>query len=481
METRRDLLKLAATACMGAWMRPRAGFAMTAAGTQAAPRKNLRPPSSKRCFSSPAVELALRRTQAKIGDPKLAWMFENCFPNTLDTTVHILGSPQRPDTFVVTGDIDAMWLRDASAQVWPYLAYARQDPQLAYMLRGVIGRQARSVLLDPYANAFLPDRSSKALPWTTTDQPRPGPGIAERKWELDSLCYVIRLAWGYWKATADAQPYDEEWRHAMRVLVATMRQQQRQHGAGPYHFQRTSEVPTESLLQGMGAPARPVGMIYSMFRPSDDACTYPLFVPANLFAVVSLRQLAELSREVSHDLPFAEECLQLAAEVEKATRQYGTMHGEAGDLWAYEVDGYGNQLFMDDANAPGLMSLAYLGCCDREDPTFRRSVERAWSEANPYFFRGRYAEGIGGPHEGLDMIWPMSIIFKAFNSRDDAEIRQCLRWLRDTDHDMGFIHESFDRNQPAHFTRSWFAWANSLFGELIVQLATQRPSLLTSL
>jgi meiotically up-regulated gene 157 (Mug157) protein len=102
----------------------------------------------------------------------------------------------------------------------------------------------------------------------------------------------------------------------------------------------------------------------------------------------------------------------------------------------------------------------------------------AWSTSNPYFFKGSAAEGIGGPHVGLDMIWPMSIIMCALTSTDQEEIRQCLRWLKTTHADTGFIHEAFNKDNPAQFTRSWFAWANSLFGELIVKLSRERPSLL---
>jgi meiotically up-regulated gene 157 (Mug157) protein len=216
-----------------------------------------------------------------------------------------------------------------------------------------------------------------------------------------------------------------------------------------------------------------------MFRPSDDACLYPLFVPANLFAVLSLRQLATMSQAIHHDAAFATACTALADEVEKATHRDGRLRDENGnDCWAYEIDGYGNRLFMDDANIPSLLSLPYLGCCAADDPLYRRTRERAWSEHNPYFFKGAAAEGIGGPHEGLRTIWPMSIAVRALTSRDAGEIRQCLRWLRDTDAGSGFMHEAFDQDDPKHYTRAWFAWANSLFGELIVKLADERPELL---
>jgi uncharacterized protein len=478
MPTRRDILKLIGTAAVsGAFT----GVipARTIAGARSQfPSK--RPLPGRRKFVSEAVEQQLATVKAAIGDPKLAWMFENCYPNTLDTTVELGTRDGKPDTFIITGDIDAMWLRDSSAQVHPYLPLARNDPALRRLFRGLIRRQASCIRLDPYANAFMPDPHAAPLSWARHDQTDMKPGVGERKWEIDSLCYPIRLAHGYWEATRDTEPFDDDWRAAMRRVLETFREQQRKHGPGPYHFQRPSLVPTESqFLGGYGNPTRPNGMIHSMFRPSDDACLYPLFVPANLFAVVVLRQLAQMSRTIHHDGSFAAECEALASEVEQAVQRDGRMHDAAGgEVWAYEIDGFGNRLFMDDANAPGLLSLAYLGCCERTDPLYRRTRAMAWSERNPYFFKGAAAEGIGGPHEGLRMIWPMAIMMRALTSDDPAEIRQCLAWLRDTDAGTGFMHEAFDQDDPAHFTRPWFAWANTLFGELIIDLHHRRPELL---
>jgi uncharacterized protein len=478
MPTRRDILKLIGTAAVsGAFAGVVPGRAIARAGSNFLSK---RPLPGKRKFVSEAVERQLATVKAAISDPKLAWMFENCYPNTLDTTVELGTRGGKPDTFIITGDIDAMWLRDSSAQVHPYLPLAKNDPALRRLFRGLIRRQASCIRLDPYANAFMPDPHAAPLSWARHDQTDMKPGVGERKWEIDSLCYPIRLAHGYWQATGDTEPFDDDWRAAMRRVLETFREQQRKHGPGPYHFQRPSPVPTESqFLGGYGNPTRPNGMIHSMFRPSDDACLYPLFVPANLFAVLVLRQLAQMSRAIYHDQRFAAECEALASEVEQAVQRDGRMHDAAGgEVWAYEIDGFGNRLFMDDANAPGLLSLAYLGCCERTDPLYRRTRAMAWSERNPYFFKGAAAEGIGGPHEGLRMIWPMAIMMRALTSDDPAEIRQCLAWLRDTDAGTGFMHEAFDQDDPSHFTRPWFAWANTLFGELIIDLHHRRPELL---
>jgi meiotically up-regulated gene 157 (Mug157) protein len=430
-----------------------------------------RPALADRHFTSSAVEALIVQARTRIRDGALGAIFSNCYPNTLDTTVWPGCFDGKPDTYVVTGDIDAMWLRDSSAQMWPYLRLARQDEPLRELLEGVIRRQARMILIDPYANSFMRERKSPPLSWAVKDRTEHKPGVGERKWEVDSLCYTIRLAHGYWQATGDTRPFDAQWKEAAWTIVRTFRAQQRKQDHGPYSFQRMAEAPSDTVpLGGFGNPAKPVGMIFSMFRPSDDACIYPLFVPANLFAVVSLRQLAALAKHVAGDEKLAAEADALAAEVEHALEIHGKTHHERfGEIWAYEVDGYGNTLKMDDANAPGLLSLAYLGCCHKDYPLYLRTRGFALSDANPYYFKGSAAEGIGGPHVGLNMIWPMSIMMRALTSSDEHEKRECLRWLRNTTAGTGFMHESFQKDDPSNYTRSWFAWANTLMGELVFE------------
>ena len=452
----------------------------------AADRRGLldgRPRLSERRFSSPVIESLIFKIKQQISDPLLGNMFEQCFPNTLDTTVFPGNFEGEPDTFVITGDIDAMWLRDSSAQVWPYLRFAKYDRELAELIAGLVRRHARMISIDPYANAFLRNPSDPPLQWAVHDKTEMKTGVAERKWEVDSLCYVIRLAYGYWKETGDSKPFNSEWRAAAWRIVQTFIEQQRLKDRGPYSFTRQSGSPTDTLpLNGYGNPARPVGMIYSMFRPSDDACIYPFLIPSNLFAVQALNQLREMASNLYGDLNLANACEGLSKSLRSAIEQYGTTeHPVFAKIWAYEVDGYGNVLMMDDANAPGLLSLPYLGLCDASDPLYRRTREFVLSLDNPYFFRGRAAEGIGGPHIGLGYIWPLSIILRALTSTDDREIIQCLRWLRDTTAGTGFMHESFQKDDPSQFTRGWFAWANTLFGELVLTLAANKPGILREL
>lgn len=437
-----------------------------------------RPAIEKRHFSSKAVEQLITEVKDAIADPKLKWMFENCYPNTLDTTVKFQMKGKKPDTFVITGDIEAMWLRDSSAQVWPYLQLLKQDKELQLLVAGLINRQAQCILLDPYANAF--NDGPKGSYWETDNTQHMIKDLHERKWEIDSLCYPIRVAYYYWLLTGDTSVFDTDWHNAMQLVVKTFKEQQRKDGLGPYSFTRDCDRPTDSQINGgFGAPVKPVGLIVSAFRPSDDATQYGFLIPSNMFAVVSLRQLAEIENKVYGNADFAGQCLELASEVDEAIQKYGVVnHPVAGKIYAFEVDGFGNSLCMDDANVPSLLGAPYLGYCKADDSLYQNTRKFVWSDNNPYFFKGKAGEGIGGPHVGLDYAWPMSIIMKGLTAGDAAELKECLTLLRNTDADTGFMHESFHVDNPAKFTRSWFAWTNTLFGELIVKIYHEHPELL---
>lgn len=470
--TRRALLKSAGAAAVATGIPSR--FNALAENTE----ESKRPKPADRRFSSGAVEHFIEQTRARIGDPELAAMFANCFPNTLDTTVEPGQFEGKPDTAVITGDIPAMWLRDSSAQVWPYLPLAAKDEPLRALIEGVIRRQARCILIDPYANAFMADLNAPPLEWSRKDKTDLKQGVGERKWEVDSLCYPIRLAHGYWKQTGDTRPFDTRWQQAMTLTVQTLTVQQRRHGEGPYHFQRESFISTETLpADGYGNPVKPVGLIASGFRPSDDACIFPFLVPSNLFAVTSLRQLAEMANAILHDTTLANQAHSLAAEVESALQQHAIAQTPEGTIWAYEVDGFGSQLLMDDANVPSLLGLPYLASSP-DAALYARTRKFVWSENNPWFFRGTAGEGIGGPHIGKDMIWPMSQTIYALTSNSDDEIRKALAMIKASSAGAGFIHESYFKDDPKKFTRAWFAWANTLFGEWMATLAVRKPELL---
>lgn len=434
---------------------------------------------SKRHFKSDVIESAIKTFQSKVANKELGWLFNNCFPNTLDTTVFYSEKNGKPDTYVITGDIDAMWLRDSSAQVFPYLQFTKQDKNLQKLIAGVINKQVEFILKDPYANAFYNDEA-KISKWKESDITDMKPGVHERKWEIDSLCYPIRLAYHYWKATGDTSPFGNDWKGSLLLTLRTFREQQRKDDLGPYKFQRKTEFATDGVpMNGYGYPARPNGLICSMFRPSDDATVYSYLIPSNFFAVTSLKQASEMAKTISKDNKLAADLAALANEVEIALKKYAiTTHPSFGKIYAFEVNGFGSYNLMDDANVPSLLAMPYLGGVAASDPLYKNTRNYVWSAENPFFFKGKEAEGIGGPHVGLDMVWPMSIIMKALTSNDDKEIKWSIDTLRKTHGGTGFMHESFHKDDPKKFTREWFAWANTLFGELLWKTFKEKPQLL---
>ena len=435
-----------------------------------------RPAVEDRNFVSVAVENKINEIAALLTNEKLRWMFINCYPNTLDTTVYYRDDEDgQEDTFVYTGDIHAMWLRDSGAQVWPYVQLANEDEHLRKMIAGVIRRQFKSIVIDPYANAFLdPEDPNPDHHWMS-DNTAMKLELHERKYEIDSHCYPIRLAYNYWKTTGDTSIFDEHWLAAINATLKTFVEQQRKENNGPYRFTRRTDRLHDTVSNGgYGHPANPVGLIASVFRPSDDSCVYLFLVPSNFFAVTSLRKAAEILNDVNDKPELAKRCADLADEVEAALKKYAVYkHPEFGKMYAFEVDGFCNYLLMDDANVPSLLAMPYLGDVSVKDPIYKNTRKFVWSKSNPYFFKGEAGEGIGGPHIGYDMVWPMSIMMKAFTSTDDAEIKECMEMIMKTDAGTGFIHESFHKDDPKNYTRPWFAWQNTLFGELVIKLVNE--------
>ena len=395
-------------------------------------QESKRPKVENRLFRSEVIDKKIEEVKQLLsGNPRLAWMFENCFPNTLETTVHYRLLDGEDDTFVYTGDIHAMWLRDSGAQVWPYVQFANEDPALKKMLRGVILRQWKCINIDPYANAF--NDGPTGGEWQT-DKTDMKPELHERKYEIDSECYPIRLAYEYWRVTGDDTIFGAQWLQAIEKILQTFREQQRKEGRGPYRFLRNTDRAFDTVgWDGYGAPVRPVGLIVSVFRPSDDATTLPFLIPSNFMAVNSLRKAAEILTKVNHRADLAQSCTALADEVEQALKEYAVVeHPKYGKIYAFEVDGFGNHLLMDDANVPSLLAMGYLG--------------------------------------------------DGFTAQSDDEIRHCMRLLLSTDAGTGFMHESFHKDNPEKFTRPWFAWQNTLFGELVLKLiADGKAELLNSL
>jgi len=441
----------------------------------------VRPLLANRHFTSKAVEEAIKTFKTSVADKEQAWLFENCFPNTLDTTVFHSQKNGQPDTYVITGDIDAMWLRDSCAQVWPYLPFIDKDEKLAALIAGVVNRHTQQILIDPYANAFYNDRNKEGE-WKT-DMTAMKPGIHERKWEIDSLCYTIRLAYAYWKKSGDSKPFNEDWKKAIKLILKTFKEQQRKTDRGPYRFQRVTEKPTDTVpMEGYGFPIKPTGLICSTFRPSDDATIYSFLIPSNFFAVASLKQAAEMVQTISNDHELAKELTTLVQEVQTALKKHAIYkHPIFGEIYAFEVDGFGNHNLMDDANIPSLLALPYLGAVELNDPIYQNTRRFCLSDSNPFYYKSEKFEGIGGPHVSKDqMIWPLSIIARGLTTTDKNEIKHCLKMLKASHAGTGYMHETFHKDNPANFTRSWFAWANTIYGEFLWKTFKENPALFNS-
>lgn len=423
----------------------------------------------RKCFISPAVEEIITSAKSKIQNPDLFKLFSQTFPNTLDTTVKYSERDGIDDTYVITGDIDAMWLRDSTAQIWPYLQLIPKDNNLKKLVAGVINRQAHYIRLDPYANAF--NYGVEGSCWES-DITKMRPELHERKWEIDSLCYHIRLVHQYWQITNDASLFTEKWLDTVKLIFTTFRNQQLKSGEVFYTFQRNTPVATDTLSDfGRGNPVRPIGLIASSFRPSDDATIFPFLIPANFFAVETLNKIAQLLRLYYPDTSaLSKDCLDLAKEVKFALNEYAVAeHKKYGTILAYEVDGYGSQLFMDDANVPSLLSLPYLGCLEGKRNIYQNTRKFILSKDNPWYFSGKVLSGVGSIHTGREKVWPIAVIMRGLTSTNIAEIDACLDMLLKSHANSYFMHESIDKDNPEIYSRPWFAWANSLFAELIIK------------
>ncbi|MDD3410246.1 MAG: glycoside hydrolase family 125 protein, partial [Eubacteriales bacterium] len=409
------------------------------------------------------LEKRLEPVMELLGEQK-GRMFKQCFLNTLETTVR----ETEDDTFVITGDIPAMWLRDSTCQVLPCLRFC-DLPDMAALLAGVLRRQLRCVALDPYANAF--NETANGRHWTQ-DKPEPSPWVWERKYEIDSLCYPILLAARLRDAGA-ALP-ESELHAALQTIVSLWEREQRHEEASDYRFERFDCPPSDTLTrEGLGAPTAPTGMTWSGFRPSDDACVYGYLVPSNLFAARMLAEVAAFAASWG-DAALKERAQTLRGQILDGVERYALVDDpEFGEIYCYEADGLGHQLLMDDANVPSLLALPFLGVCEPDDPRYLRTRAFVLSRRNPYFYQGTQAEGVGSPHTPAGYVWPISLCVQAMTSRDNDEAARCVAMLLCTHSGTEFMHESFHPDAPEQFTRPWFAWANAMFGELLYRLYEQ--------
>lgn len=396
--------------------------------------------------------------------PKAAPLAAKCFLNTIETTVRKSGDTY----FVITGDIPAMWLRDSTSQLMHYVRYAGEDGDLREILEGVLKRQAKMVLIDPYANAFneFPNGSGYSQDLTYHH-----PHVWERKYEVDSLCAPIYLGYRYWKSTGSTAAFDGEFREALLKILEIFRAEQ-DHDHSAYSFERKNCAETDTLpCSGHGNPVNYTGMTWSGFRPSDDRCVYGYLIPSEMMAVQAMKYAAEIFERVYLESEKAGLFTDLAQEIQKGIQKFGVVnHGEFGEIYAYETDGRGNYVLMDDANCPSLLSLPYLEYCDSSDPIYLRTRSFVLSHSNPYYFSGSVLTGIGSPHTPQGYVWPIGIIMQALTSESRDEILSCLDLLTSSHAGTGYMHESINANDQTQFTREWFAWANSLFAELLIRV-----------
>ena len=402
----------------------------------------------------------------KIDDIKLKNIFYNCFINTMETTVEY--NENNIDTFVITGDIPAMWLRDSTSQVEHYLPFVKEYPELKAIFTGLINRQIKCIFIDPYANAF--NKEPNGQKWDN-DITKDSPWVWERKYEIDSLCYPVRLIHKYWKESGDETFFNDDIKKAFNMIIDLWRVEQYHREKSDYSFQRLNCSVTDTLShEGLGTPVTYTGMTWSGFRPSDDACEYGYLIPANMFAVVALRYISEIAEKVYKDEELKEKADSLREEIDNAIEKHGKVYKEGfGEVYAYETDGMGNYNFMDDANVPSLLSIPYLEYKGIEDEVYQNTRKFILSKNNRFFFEGKAAKGIGSPHTPDQYIWHIALSMQGLTTNNQEEIDQLIKLLKETDAGTGYMHEGFHVDDPTKFTRDWFAWSNSLFSHFIYE------------
>ena len=353
--------------------------------------------------------------------------------------------------FIITGDIPAMWLRDSTWQVAPLLN--SHHPDVIKLLIDLSKTQVELFLIDPYANAFNPEPNGAC--WHK-DFPNQSPWVFERKFELDSWASVLYLARMIVEKYDRFDHIDASFEEALATML-NLAQREQHHDPASYVFKRNNDVPHDSLSHGgYGAPVAYTGMVYSAFRPSDDACVYGYLVPSNIFFLNELERLPETLKSSAS--------LRLALEIRKGLESFAVVDGR----YAYEVDGLGNSLFIDDANIPSLLSLPLLGCLPADDARYRSTRELILSFKNPYYFTGSKASGIGSQHTPSGFVWPIALAVQALTDPSVGNKLATLDLLEKTDAETGNMHEAFNVNDDKDFTRSWFSWADMTYVQLVL-------------
>ena len=395
--------------------------------------------------------------------PNIRILYRNCCPNTIETALEECDD----DTyFVLTGDIPAMWLRDSAAQVTHYIPVS-DDSEISKIIEGVIRRQLMYIEIDPYANAFNKTANGNGH---ITDLPKQGPWVFERKYEVDSLCYPIRLLYLYWKQTGNETIIKEKLESITSIILEQWKTEQYHFEKSPYLFIRTeAHTPWETIHnEGKGNPVVYTGMTWSGFRPSDDGCQYGYLTASEMFAVVVLGYMSEMLKSVCKNETLANECETLRGQIDEGIKKFCIVeHEKYGKIYVCETDGMGNYLMIDDANIPSLLSVPYIGYADIDDEIYQNKRRFLLTKDNPFYFEGKYAKGIGSRHTPDNYIWHMALVMQGMTSDNNEEKKEILNMIAQTDANTAYLHESFNADNPDEFTREWFTWPNSLFAELI--------------
>lgn len=391
-----------------------------------------------------------------------------------------------------------MWLRDSANQMQSYrsvLNASTSNNSIASLYRGVVNLQTRYLLTSPYCNSFQPPVESGIAPATngaaSDDTVKPSyntNSVFECKYELDSIAAFLEVSSDYYTATKDLSFFGKySWVKAVQAVldVATSMQTPTYASNGsvndsPYTFTRQTTAGTETLSNGgIGNPVQSgTGLIRSAFRPSDDAAIYQLFIPANMMFSHYLNTTSAIMSGLG-ETALASQMSDLSASIAAAITAHGIIStANQGDIFAYEVDGFGSANLMDDANIPSLLAAPLYGYLDASDPTYQATRKVILSADNPYFMRGPVINAVGGPHAGPGKAWPMASIARILTSDDDDEIVQALGEIVGSTAGLGLIHESVNSFDENVWTRQWFSWANGLFGQMILDLESRKPEIL---
>ncbi|KAG8701788.1 hypothetical protein FRC09_005132 [Ceratobasidium sp. 395] len=445
----------------------------------------MRPPAQCRTFNSSAVENVITQMKARLKDPDVARLFENTFPNTLDTTVKYF-SKEKNLAFIITGDITAQWLRDTANQLAHYHTLLGKDRELATLVKA-----ARYISEYPYCGAFQPPPESGLHPtvndWATgvtvnpyetfswhvehreliycVRRPVNNQTVFECKYELDSLCGFLKLSRSYFQATKDSSFANDNWNAAISQIFRVMEEQSQ--GT----FDKDFNVVSYYNWTGGNGALPPMELIIGRV---DDLSVYAYLTPANAMLSVELVHLADILDSMGRSKEVSKNARKWSSQIKNAIWNYTVADG----VFAYETNGLGSRYLMDDANVPSLLSLPYLGFLNRSDSTYKKTKKTILSRLNPYYAEGKTFFGTGGPHVDTVHPWPMSLISAIYGSDDDKEIEKLLYTIVNNTAGLGLIHESQSVHKASDYTRPWFAWANSYFAEMLLDLAQRKPKLI---